>query len=333
MDTDQKILVIGSNSFSGASFVDHVLDLGFDVMGISRSQEPDPVFLPYKWKQRRNSNFVFFRHDLNTGFEEIRNLILSFRPGYIVNFAAQGMVAQSWENPEQWFATNTMAHIRLHQFLKDCSFLKKYVHISTPEVYGSCEGYIKENTWYNPSTPYAVSKAATDMSLMTFFKTYGFPVIFIRSANVYGPGQLLYRIIPKASLFFLMGRPIELHGGGMSTRSFIHIKDVCRGTAKAMLEAKPGNIYHFASREALSVRALVEMMATLTNRPFSEYVQDVEDRAGKDSAYLLDCTKAKADLGWENTIHLEEGLMDTVEWIQRNMDTLIRQPFDYHHKP
>lgn len=333
MNTDQKILVIGSNSFSGASFIDHVLDLGFEVMGISRSQEPDPVFLPYKWKQHRHSGFMFFQHDLNTGFEEIKNHILSFRPGYIINFAAQGMVAQSWENPEQWFATNTLAHIRLHQFLKECSFLKKYVHISTPEVYGSCAGYIKENTGYHPSTPYAVSKAATDMSLMTFFKTYGFPVIFIRSANVYGPGQLLYRIIPRASLFFLMGRPIELHGGGTSSRSFIHIKDVCRGTAKAMLDAEPGNIYHFASKESLSIRVLVEMIATLTNRPFSEYVQEVEDRTGKDSAYLLDCTKARTDLGWESTIHLEEGLTGTIEWIKKNMDTLIHQPFDYHHKP
>jgi dTDP-glucose 4,6-dehydratase len=243
------------------------------------------------------------------------------------------MVAQSWDNPGQWFATNTLAHIRLHQFLKGCSFLKKYVHISTPEVYGSCEGHVKENTCYTPSTPDAVSKAATDMSLMTFFKTYGFPVVFIRSANVYGPGQLLYRIIPRASLFFLMGRTIELHGGGTSIRSFIHIKDVCRGTAKAMLEATPGNIYHFASKESLPVRTLVEMIATLTGRPFSEYVKTVEDRTGKDSAYLLDCTKAKAELGWESGIQLKDGLMDTIEWIQKNRDILIRQSFDYQHKP
>src|SRR3989339_645624 len=97
MNTDQKILVIGSNSFSGAHFIDHALDLGFDIMGISRFEEPNPVFLPYKWRVRENSKFVFFQHDLNTGIEQIKNLILSFRPGYIINFAAQGMVAQSWE--------------------------------------------------------------------------------------------------------------------------------------------------------------------------------------------------------------------------------------------
>lgn len=333
MNSDQKILIIGSNSFSGSHFVNYALDLGFEVMGISRSKEPNPVFLPYKWKSSGNTNFVFYQHDLNTGFEDIKNRILLFKPGYIVNFAAQGMVAQSWENPEQWFNTNTLAHIRLHQFLKNCSFLKKYIHISTPEVYGSCNGYVKENINYYPSTPYAVSKAATDLSLMIFYKEYFFPVIIIRSANVYGSGQQLYRIIPKAVLFSLMKKAIDLHGGGKSIRSFVHIKDVSAGILKAMNDGVPGEIYHLASKKEISIRGLVQLIAQKMGVGFDDLVNEVDERPGKDNAYLLDCSKARDQLGWSDKISLEEGINETIAWIKNNYTILKKEPFDYIHKP
>lgn len=333
MNDNKKLMVIGSNSFSGASFIDFALDCGMSVIGISRSMQPDPVFLPYLWKARKDFCFRFFQYDLNTEFENIKTQILRFRPDYIVNFAAQGMVAQSWDNPEQWFRTNTLACVKLHHFLKDCDFLKKYVQISTPEVYGSCEGFVKENINYNPSTPYAVSKAAADMSLMTFFRTFGFPVVFIRSANVYGPGQLLYRIIPKAGVFFLTGAVIELHGGGTSIRSFIHINDVCKGIMKAMIQGQPGSIFHFAAPEYVSIRELVEKIAVKTGAVFSDHVKNTGERTGKDKAYLLDCSKAENQLGWKPEISLDRGLDHTLEWVRSNLDILKNQEFEYHHKP
>ena len=96
------------------------------------------------------------------------DLIKKEKPDYIFNFAAQSMFAESWEFPEQWFTTNAVSITKLFNELKDCSFLKKYIHVTTPEVYGSCSGYIKEDMTYNPSTPYAASRAAGDMSLKTF---------------------------------------------------------------------------------------------------------------------------------------------------------------------
>jgi len=196
----EKIIVIGSNSFSGAYFVDYALEQSLDVIGISRSSEPHSVFLPYK--ERTGAHFRFFQCDLNSDLSKIMKIVEDFRPDYIVYFAAQGMVAESWQNPEHWFQTNIVATIKFHDHLRKCDFLNKYVHVSTPEVYSTCEGVVKENTNYNPSTPYAVSRAATDMSLMSFQRAYNFPVAFTRAANVYGPGQQLYRIIPRTILFF-----------------------------------------------------------------------------------------------------------------------------------
>ncbi len=327
----EKIIVIGSNSFSGSHFVDFALEQGIEVIGISRSPEPHPVFLPYKKKE--NAPFRFYQQDLNRDLTEIMKIVEDFRPDYIVNFAAQGMVAESWQHPEHWFQTNVVATIKLHDKLRKCVFLKKYVHISTPEVYGSCEGLVRENTNYNPSTPYAVSRAAADMSLMSFYKAYKFPVAFTRAANVYGPGQQLYRIIPRTILFSLIGRRLQLHGGGHSVRSFINIRDVADGTLRVAQESLPGEIYHFSTGGNISIRSLVEMIARQLNVSFEEQVEVVGERLGKDAAYLLDSTKAREKLGWKDQISLEQGIEETIAWVRDNLDVLKQLPFDYIHKP
>ena len=327
----EKIAVIGSNSFSGSNFVSFALEKGAEVIGISRSPEPDPVFLQYKTK--KDPAFRFYQLDLNNNLDRIMEVICSFQPDYAVNFAAQSMVAESWQYPEHWFQTNVVASIKLHDRLRRRDFLKKYVHISTPEVYGTCEGLIEENTNYNPSTPYAVSKAAADMSLMSFYKTYNFPVVFTRAANVYGPGQQLYRIIPRTILYFLIGKKLQLHGGGHSMRSFIHIKDVVDGTLKAARVASAGEIFHFSTSRNISIRSLVEIIAEQTKVSFGENVEVVGERPGKDAAYLLDSSKAKKILGWKDKISLEQGIEEQIAWVRDNLEILKKQPFEYIHKP
>lgn len=327
----EKAIVIGSNSFSGASFVDYLLGEGIETIGISRSPEPHPIFLPYK--KRNSSMFHFFQLDLNHDLDVIIKITDEQRPDYVVNFAAQSMVAESWRNPEHWFQTNAVATIRLHDELRKRDYLKKYVHISTPEVYGSCQGLVKENTIYNPSTPYAVSRAAADMSLMSFCNAYGFPAVLTRAANVYGPGQQLYRIIPRTILFFLIGRKLQLHGGGHSVRSFIHIRDVADGTLRVARLAAPGEIYHFSTVRNISIKNLVEMIAAQIGASFDDNVEVVGERLGKDAAYLLDSTSAREKMQWQDTITLEQGIEETIAWVRANLEEIKKQPFDYVHKP
>ena len=328
----QHIYVIGSNSFSGAFFIRHALEQGYAVTGVSRSPEPDPVFLPYAWPGVDKSRFVFLRADLNTDLDEIMRAMQRDEPGYVVNFAAQGMVAESWRHPEQWLRTNTVSQVRLHDRLRSCRWLKKYVQISTPEVYGSTAGILPESTVYTPSTPYAVSKAAADMSLMTFLRAYDFPVVFTRAANVYGPGQQLYRIIPRAALRFLTGGVLELHGGGHSVRSFIHMRDVAGATLRVMEEAEPGSIYHVATRSSVSIRELSLLVAQEAGVDPEKHIVSVGERLGKDAAYLLDTTKIRSELGWEDMIPLEEGIREVVSWVRDNLEVLKRQQQDYIHK-
>lgn len=326
-----SVFVIGSNSFSGASFVDFALSKKVKVFGVSRSDEPNPVFLPYKWKNYEN--FDFRRLDLNHDLDALSSFIREVKPTYIVNFAAQSMVGESWISPGDWFMTNTVSTIKLHDELRKLDFLKRYVHISTPEVYGSCSGFVKEDFPFNPSTPYAVSRAATDMSLKTFNLAYGFPVVTTRAANVYGSGQQLYRIIPRAILFVLLGRKIQLHGGGASTRSFIHIRDVSDATWRIMEGGKNGETYHISTGDVISIRELVIKICNRLNVSFEDYVEVVGERLGKDSAYHLDSSRVETELGWRNLISFDQGLDECIAWVSDNLNVLKSESFDYLHKP
>lgn len=326
-----KVAVIGSNSFSGSNFIKLALSKGWDVFGFSRSQEPDPMFLPYKWINY-SGRFYFTKADLNKNLDQIMDIINKEKIKYIVNFAAQSMVAQSWEYPEHWFQTNVISMVNFHNKLRYCDFLEKYVHVTTPEVYGSTNDYIKEDHHFLPSTPYAVSRAAADFSLMTFFNAYNFPVVFTRAANVYGPGQQLYRIIPKAILSFSLGSNIELHGGGISKRSFIHINDVVDATWLVMLQGRIGETYHISTKEIVTIEQLVKKICIEMNVDFNKNVKITQDRLGKDSAYLLNSDKIRKELNWNDKISLKEGILECITWTHKHLDALVGVSMDYLHK-
>ena len=326
-----KVLVIGSNSFSGASFCAYALDRGAQVIGVSRSDEASHVFLPYRWKD--SGDFTFNRCDINTQLDELVELVKREKVTRIVNFAAQSMVGQSWEIPEHWFQTNAVSTTKLFNALKNFDFLERYVHITTPEVYGSNDEFITEDEPYNPSTPYAVSRAAGDMSLASYAKAFGFPAVMTRAANVFGPGQQLYRIIPKMILSIRTGQKLALHGGGVSRRSFIHIDDVSDATWKIMEDGKVGDVYHISTNEIVSIRELVIKICDLMGVVFEDHVNIEEERLGKDQAYLLSSEKIRNELGWLDKISLDDGLLQSIKWVDDNLDLLSRMPSTYIHKP
>ena len=171
------------------------------------------------------------------------------------------------------------------------------------------------------------------MSLRTFFEAYKFPVVFTRAANVYGPGQQLYRIIPRTILFIMLGRKLQLHGGGRSVRSFIHMNDVSDATWRVAREAAPGETYHISTNEVVTIREVVERIHRKLGASFEDSVELVGERPGKDAAYMLDSTRIRRQLGWSDRISLERGLDETIAWVEKFIGDLKSQPFDYIHKP
>lgn len=329
---EARFLVLGSNSFSGSTFVDHLARLGYDVVAASRSLQPHEAFLPYKWHVRPGT-VRFERVNLNHDLETLQTLLKRERISHVVNFAAQSMVAESWVHPDHWMMTNVVSGVRLHELLRRYEGLQRYVHVTTPEVYGATEGWVREDAPFNPSTPYAVSRAAGDMSLKTYFANYRFPVVFTRAANVYGPGQQLYRIVPRTIVAALGGRKLKLDGGGTSMRVFIHMQDVSDATLRIALGGKPGDTYHISGGELVSVRSLVAMILQRLGKTFDDHVEIGPERPGKDAAYMLDSTKLKTELGWREAVSLEQGIDDVVRWAERYREELPNLPARYEHQP
>jgi len=327
----QTVVILGSNSFSGSDFIDYLLEQErFNVIGISRSPEKNSVFLPYK--RFTQPRFRFYQYDLNQHTEQIINLLSKAKPNFIVNFAAQSEVAPSWEHPEHWFATNTVSLAKLLKYLSTIRYLTKYVHISSPEVYGTTEGKIIESAPLNPSTPYAASKAAADLLLLTYFKQFKFPVTFVRSTNVYGAHQQLFKIIPRSIIYLKLGSTIPLHGGGKAVKSYIHIRDVSRGQLLIMEKGRAGELYHLSPIHGVSVRNVVELICKTLGKSFQKSTKIAPDRPGQDKAYVIDSTKARRKLHWKPEITLERGIGDVVNWIETNWQEIRNLPHEYIHR-
>lgn len=326
----QRVAVIGSNSFSGSDFIDLLLQSpDRQVLGISRSPEKRQLFLPYKrWNDGR---YRFRQLDLNHHTDEILHELDHFKPDGIVNFAAQSEVAPSWENPEHWFQTNVVALAKLLNPLQQRSYLKKYVHISSPEVYGTCIGRVTEETPVNPSTPYAASKAAADMFLSTLVKNYNFPLVTIRATNVYGAHQQLWKIIPRSVIYLLSDRKISLHGGGTAVKSYIHIRDVSRGELLALEQGGPGTMYHLSPDRGYAVREVVERICRLLGRDFAASTITVGERLGQDAAYVIDSSRARQELGWRPQVDLKDGLQEVVTWVKQHFQEICGEPLEYRH--
>lgn len=327
----RPILVLGSNSFSGSSFISQVLSNGKSVIGVSRSSEVTTAFRPYH-KLATDENFVFLKIDLNTNPEKIGELVRTYGIEVIVNFVAQSMVAESWEDPDDWYKTNVVSLAQICKNLVGENSIKRFVHFTTPEVYGSTDNWLSETFDFAPSTPYAVSRAAGDWHLRCLFENYGFPVIFTRAANVYGPGQQVFRIIPKTIVSALSGKQLPLHGGGKSIRSFVHIRDVARALELIYEKGTIGATYHISTNDMTSIFDLVQSLSRLLGVSIEDLIQVMPERAGKDFAYRLSSEKIRHELGWEDHITLQEGLIDTLDWVRQYFTEIRNVPANYEHK-
>ncbi len=323
-----KIAIIGSHSFSGNSFAAHVLK-NKSCLTVSRSPRLSPQF-----DARLDGNFSDEKivWNVNDDSSEVIKAIQTNKVNTAVNFAAQSMVGQSWNYPEDWYQANVESLAKFVNRLRNETEVERYIHFTTPEVYGSTEGWIKESFNFAPNTPYAVSRAAGDWHLRALHENFNFPVIFTRAANVYGEHQQLYRIVPKVILSALTGKKIPLQGGGKSIRSFIHISDVNTALNRVVTSGKIGETYHISTNELITIHDLVQKIATRMNVDLDNLVEMAPDRQGKDFAYQLDSEKIRTELGWRDEINLDQGIDRTIAWVERNLEALRDMTAEYIHR-
>ena len=325
----RNVLVLGSNSFSGSNLVRRLLQSNYKVIGVSRQPEIEAPYKPYL----NSDNFSFFQIDLNLDTDTIVKICLENDINTIFNFSAQSMVGESWKYPEQWYETNVVALSSLIRKMLDKKLkLEKFIHFTTPEVYGPTLEKIKENFNFSPTTPYAISRAAGDYHLLAMFKNFDFPVIFTRAANVYGEHQSNYRILPRVFINGLINQKFDLHGGGQSKRSFIHIDDVSTALIAIMNGGGIGLTYHISTNQIVSIREIVEMCCEIMKIEFDSLCIYSEERLGKDVAYRLNSDLLRESLGWKEKITLDHGLNRVYDWTKLNLDEILKFPLEYHHR-
>ncbi len=330
MSDKTTILVIGSNCFTGSHFVDALLaDPNNRVVGISRSPEYEDFFLPYK--KRAGADFTFKQIDIVNDWEQLKTFLDELRPDVVINAAALSEVALSNEIPLDYFQTNTLAIVRLVDHLRRSKYLRHYMHISSAEIYGSCDTPVLENAALNPTSPYAVSKAAADMYILTVMKNFKFPATLIRSTNVYGRHQQLFKIIPRVMIYLKQKKQIELYGGGVAVKSFIHIRDVVEGSLTALAKGGSG-VYNLTERNDLSIADIVRLICDRMGFEFEKTVHVGEKRLGEDSRYVLDDTRAREEFGWAPRVSFEDGIDEVRDWIETHWDEIEKQPLVYVHK-
>jgi dTDP-glucose 4,6-dehydratase len=326
-----RILVIGSNSFSGSSLVKHLLQNGYFVFGTSRRNEIQAPYNPYGFDSNSN-NFIFNKLDLNQDSEKIANICFENSIETVINFSAQSMVAESWERPYEWYDTNLVSLAKLVQiFVSKKIKITKFIQFTTPEVYGNTSGKLKENFNFAPTTPYAISRSAGDLHLKAMLNEFQFPVIFTRAANVYGEHQPNYRIVPKTFITGLSLGKLHLHGGGVSKRSFIHIDDVSQAILKIIKGGEIGQTYHISTNQIVSINELVQMCCSIMNIDLDRICQNVKERPGKDFSYELDSDLIRTKLDWHDEINLKDGLFRTYDWVKNNFAMISSNSNEFEH--
>ena len=324
-----KILILGATSFSGNALASR-LKTTEEILLLGRHNEIPKVFNALD--QADQSDFEVIRWNINDNQDDLLQMIEQEDVTSVVNFAAQSMVGQSWEKPQDWYEANVMSFSKLVTELVKLKRIQKFIHFSTPEVYGSTNGWMKESFYFAPNSPYAISRAASDWHLKALHENFGFPVIFTRAANVYGEYQRLYRIVPKVIYSALTGKKLPLQGGGKSLRSFIHIDDVSEALLKIIKDGNPGESYHISTNELITIHDLVAMIASKLDVKLAELIEVVPDRPGKDFAYQLDSQKIRIELGWEDQISLSDGIDRTIKWVQNSLTELQKMPMNYEHR-
>jgi dTDP-glucose 4,6-dehydratase len=269
-------------------------------------------------------------HQIHVVFEQDRlfELFDKEKPEVIINYSALAH-ATSWHKSFRYYETNVTSLARMTEELAKRDYLQRWIQIGTSELYGSMGSPAKEDSPLKPTSPYAVSKMAGDLHLLTFVNVVKFPMNIIRPSNCYGPGQQLHRILPRAVLCGLTGQKMPLHGGGAARKSFMHAQDLAHAVYLISEKAPLGKVYNAGPENSISMRDLVAKTAQIMKVPFEKLAEITPGRAGEDANYWLDSSAIKKDLDWAPKISLEEGLSDMVAWGRRYLEFLKQESTEF----
>ena len=259
----------------------------------------------------------------------VSELLESFRPSAIINFAAESHVDRSIDGPAAFLQTNVLGTFNLlqesssyyHTLSNEDRETFRFLHVSTDEVFGSLgtEGYFVETSPYQPNSPYSASKASAEMFVRAFHETYKLPVLITNGSNTYGPYQFPEKLIPLMILHAITGKRLPIYGDGGNIRDWLHVEDHCQAIRAVLSRGKVGQKYCIggdSERTNLQVvHAICDAVEELTSKSnCRNLIEFVADRPGHDRRYAIDASRMKSELDWIPTLNFASGLRETVAW-------------------
>ena len=312
-----KLLVTGGTGFIGSNFIRYILDNNSNITVLNLDDlkyGSNPANLS---DLEKDSRYTFFKGDISN-FSLVSKLIRD--ADAIVNFAAETHVDRSISSPEAFLQSNVVGTFTILEALRKVNPSARLVHISTDEVYGDIlEGSSKESDALRPSSPYSASKAASDVFVLGYARTYSLNASITRCTNNYGPYQFPEKLIPKTIIRASLGLKIPIYGTGKNIRDWIHVEDHCRAVESVLTSGKPGEIYNISSGSVKNNLEIVRTILKSLGKDDSS-LEFVEDRPGHDLRYSLDSTRLCRELGWKPLHSFEQGIVDTVRWYAKNED-------------
>jgi dTDP-glucose 4,6-dehydratase len=322
-------VILGGNGVFGVHTAFHLLaqnDTKWVICVGRNPEKPEPFTLRLGQgdsRYRYHQIHIVFEHD------RLFDLLDREQPEVIINFAAQGEGAASWKYSWRYFDTNVTALARITEDLMKRKYLRRWIQIGTSELYGSVSRPARESDPILPTSPYAASKAAGDMHLISIAKTLNFPMNIVRPSNAYAPGQQLYRILPRAVVCGLAKQKLPLHGGGVSKKSYMHARDLAKAIHLVACKAEPGKVYNVGPSEPIAIRDLVGFAASEMGLTLDQLCDITQPRFGEDWVYWLDSSAIEKDLAWRPEISLTDGVRGMVDWGRKFIDELVRVPQTY----
>ena len=317
----KKIIVTGGLGFIGSNLIELLIKKKYFVINIDKVTYSSNFYNVREFKSFKNYKFV----KCSIGDKKFQKILNRYKPSCVFNLAAETHVDRSIDNPTNFINSNIVDVSKLLESFKN--FSKKYkcklIHISTDEVYGDIlKNRSNEKFPYNPSSPYAASKAASDHLVSSYVRTYKIPAIVTNCSNNYGPKQHPEKLIPKLIYNILNNKPLPIYGKGTNSREWIYVKDHCEALIKVFLKGKIGEFYNIGSNKNLNnlqvCSKLLNISKKLVKIGNNVKINFVKDRPGHDIRYALNSNKIIKTLGWKPKVHFSKGIKLTFEWYNKN---------------
>jgi len=314
-----NLLVTGGAGFIGSNFVRYILEkyptykvVNYDLLTYAGNLENLKDV-------EQNTNYTFVKGDINNR-ELVDYLVKTYQIDVIVNFAAESHVDRSISDPDIFVRTNVLGTQALLDVAKENN-LKKYVQISTDEVYGTLgeAGYFTEKTPLAPNSPYSASKAGGDLLVRSYHETFGLNVNITRCSNNYGPYHFPEKLIPLMVTNALEGKELPIYGDGKNVRDWLHVTDHCAAIDLVIHEGKPGEVYNIGGHNERTNNEIVHLIVEKLGVS-KDLIKYVADRPGHDRRYAIDPTKIMTELGWKPKYTFETGIEETIQWYIDNQD-------------